>query len=349
MPRNKDSEETKRLKESLKSGKVEAEEVNFEEVKDGDVLPEVSLEIPDISDAELGISNEPADNGTAAQPKTTFNPLEGAPKSTERAYTTINDPNAVEEVQEIFTPPNISIPNSEDDDKNAKSEPFNPELSRLGESEKRRAAEAAYDIAVQAYKMLFDLAKHGVKIKDSAISKMARKDEINLLVPIPVTDENDKVQLLPFSDVVTIFNSNVEHSLTYSQDFIDKMREPVIRKFMEKDIGLTDNNQILYLSVMELARIGIMSFSLYRVKKDIIEDARIETQRLKKSGHIPPNNFSQQNAQQNQKDNTQTNQSNQSPIFDTNTGGDSNISSDITVTTAVEDNPVRETEELKGE
>jgi len=87
---------------------------------------------------------------------------------------------------------------------------------------------------------------------------------------------------MPFKDVIEIFNKNVDNELVYSQDFIDNIREPVIHKFMENGIGLTNDNMIWYLVIMELARMGLAVYGLHTLKTSFINDAKDNFEDMKK-------------------------------------------------------------------
>jgi len=264
MARKPDNEETKRLKASLRE---EPEDIDYENVEDDDEN-NPSEDQGDSKETEVEES-EVEEVSDKTSNKKLFNPLEGSPKSADREYTK-SASSDLDEVDEAYTQPS----SGDDEDGEGSTEPkgLDPEISKLSPDEQRLASESAFDIAVTGYKMLFQLAQKGVRIKDSKLNELSK--EINLYVPISITDENGEVHLMPFKDVVGIFNKNVDSGLTYSQEFIDSVREPVIKKFMEKNIGLSDNNKLWYLCILELARIGMTMYSLNAMKLDFFSEAK---------------------------------------------------------------------------
>jgi len=295
MARKADSEETRRLKARMM--KEEPEDVSFEEMSDDDSA---------FGD-DIVVDEKQEDLSEGG--KTSFNPLEGKPKSADRSYTKQTSTNEIETVEEAYTQPQVEL----GDDKGAdgKPNPINPETSTLTPDDQRRAAEAAFDISVSGYKMLFTIAQKGAKISDTKISELVNSDKVNLYVPVSISDEEGKLHLMPFKDVVEIFNKNVENTLTYSQEFIDSVREPVIKKFMEKGIGITDNNKIIYSCIIEVIRIGLSFYTLKTFGLNITKEAQDKYANMKATGQVPKNEQQQQQEFQSyQQNNQQKNTSN---------------------------------------
>jgi len=295
MARKADSEETRRLKARMM--KEEPEDVSFQEMSDDDSA---------FGD-DIVVDEKQEDLSEGG--KTSFNPLEGKPKSADRSYTKQTSTNEIETVEEAYTQPQVEL----GDDKGAdgKPNPINPETSTLTPDDQRRAAEAAFDISVSGYKMLFTIAQKGAKISDTKISELVNSDKVNLYVPVSISDEEGKLHLMPFKDVVEIFNKNVENTLTYSQEFIDSVREPVIKKFMEKGIGITDNNKIIYSCIIEVIRIGLSFYTLKTFGLNITKEAQDKYANMKATGQVPKNEQQQQQEFQSyQQNNQQKNTSN---------------------------------------
>lgn len=298
MARKRETDETRRLKARLLEDDVD--DIEYEDIDDGD---------EDIDDSdteketEIEFLKEEKPNAKFTK-QSNFNPLAGSPKSADREYTKGNTDNNIDEVDEAYIKPNVIEEDDDDNEIDEKEEPksVNPDVKNLSSDEKRIASENAFDIAVQGYKMLFELSRKGVRIKDSKINQLVRKGEVNLYVPISVTTEDNKVVLMPFKDVIEIFNKNVDNELVYSQDFIDNIREPVIHKFMENGIGLTNDNMIWYLVIMELARMGLAVYGLHTLKTSFINDAKDNFEDMKKQ------NIAQQQQQQQQAPPQQTQQ-----------------------------------------
>jgi hypothetical protein len=293
MARKQDSEETRRLKAKLSGSNVEPEDVEFEDVDSqnddnfGDDIVVDQMKEEDLSQGA----------------KISFNPLEGKPKSADRSYTKQTSNNNIESVEEAYTQPQVDLGGDKGAD--GKPNPINPETSSLNPDDQRRAAEAAFDISVSGYKMLFTIAQKGAKISDTQISDLVNSDKINLYVPVSISDEEGKVHLLPFKDVVEIFNKNVENTLTYSQEFIDNVREPVIKKFMEKGIGITDNNKIVYSCIIEVVRIGLSFWQLKKFGLSITKDAEEKYGKMKASGQVPKDEQQQQQEYKSYQQNSQ--------------------------------------------
>lgn len=321
MARKADSEETRRLKARMM--KEEPEDVNFEDIE---------------SDEQFGdkIIVDEVQEDLSEGAKSSFNPLEGKPKSADRSYTKQTLTNDIESVEEAYSEPQTDV--SDDRGIDGKINPLNPETSSLSPDDQRRAAEAAFDIGVTGYKMLFTIAQKGAKISDTKISELVNADKINLYVPVSISDEEGKIQLIPFKDVVEIFNKNVENTLTYSQEFIDSVREPVIKKFMEKGIGITDNNKIIYSCIIEVVRIGLSFYTLKTFGIKITKDAQEKYSKMKETGQVPKDEQQQQQEYQSYQQNGQ-NKKDSVP--------QSNAESEIVNSEIVEE-PLREEDEINN-
>ena len=287
MARPKDDEATRRLKGKFTN---QPEDVSFEDIKSGGANNNPP---PPPNDDDTTSRFEDDENSGGGNNESTggfdpdqysdnvhqkdFNPLEGG--TVKREYTQGSAKSSgdnVDEVEEAWSQPNINTEKT--------TSLGNPDVKDLPDDEKRKAAEAAFELSVQLYKMVCDLARKGVKISDHEIAKLLKKDEINLMLPYPVSDETGEMHLMPLSSVIDQYNRNAEEGLKYNEEFINNMREPVIKKFMEKNIGLTNDNQIVYFLILETIRLGSSVAALLIFKKSMFKEAKESYTDAKKTG-----------------------------------------------------------------
>ena len=154
----------------------------------------------------------------------------------------------------------------------------NPELNDADEKTKRIAAILLVDQILGGYDQLHEMAKPVVKIKDKKIIDLERKGLIDPKDTITVNAEGDRATL---REIVQETNAGIDKTLTPDPTFHATVREPMIREFTKRGVGLTDMQLILLAFGRD---IGMKAFQIIAVKRELtnIVDIFKEEQKEKK-------------------------------------------------------------------
>ena len=193
-----------------------------------------------------------------AQPNTDYNPL--GSNVDEKNY--MKKPEIAGAPEEVSEPMfNMETVNPIETQKKVEASttqtlPPNPALNELDQAGKRLAAEQLVDLVLKGYSRLLDLGKWFVRVDKEQIMEMQidGKNDPNFTLPM---DETGKVQIT-LEEYVTTYNKQSSEALTVSLDFLNKVREPMIRLCIKKGWGVTDEEYLIYLWGEELAVKGSM-------------------------------------------------------------------------------------------
>ncbi len=224
---------------------------------------------------ELTESSEPIEDNTANDnfvdegTNNHHNPFEES--VVEREYAT---PKVAEGVVDDIAEPSFIPPSYEDlvqerqggsADDGYSENPFdnpNPQVNDLDDKDKKIACESLVDTCLDAYEQLHKYAQHIVKVDEEELLQKQAEDKIDLEQIIPVT-ESDTMSVGEF---VGQFNEQSKTALAYDQDFGIKVRPAMIRVFMKKGWGMSDEQFLMYMFGKDIAiKVGIM----YQLKKSI--------------------------------------------------------------------------------
>jgi hypothetical protein len=233
-----------------------------------------------------GIMDEISENGNASEPKEENNEnsnqddFQGTQNHhnpfkesvVERDYST---PKVAQgEVEDIgepsFIPPSyediVQDRQGESMDDGYNENPFdnpNPALNDLEGKDKKIACESLVDTCLDAYEQLHKYAQHIVKVDEDELMQKQAEDKIDLEQIIPVTEQGDSMSVGEF---IGQFNQQSQQALKYDQDFGFKVRPAMIRVFMKKGWGMSDEQFLMYMFGKDIAiKVGIM----YQLKKSI--------------------------------------------------------------------------------
>ena len=201
-----------------------------------------------------------------------YNPL--MENVVEREYST---PKLASGVVEDITEPSFVPPSYEDivaekegvqeeQEQPFSENPFdnpNTALNDLDNKDKKIACESLVDTALDGYEQLHRYAQYVVKVDEEALMEKQAQGKIDLQEIIPVTENGDTMSVGEF---IGQFNEQSVEALKYDQDFGIKVRPAMIRVFMKKGWGMSDEQFLMYHFGKDLAiKVGIM----YQLKKSI--------------------------------------------------------------------------------
>ena len=142
----------------------------------------------------------------------------------------------------------------------------NPQVNDLDDKDKKVACESLVDTCLDAYEQLHKYAQHIVKVDEEELLQKQAEDKIDLEQIIPVT-ETDSMSVGEF---IGQFNEQSKTALAYDQDFGIKVRPAMVRVFMKKGWGMSDEQFLMYMFGKDIAiKVGIM-YSLNKSIKSTI-------------------------------------------------------------------------------
>ena len=148
----------------------------------------------------------------------------------------------------------------------APPKPINPKMQELNPKEKTNAAKTAAAMAINGYEALHLLGNHVVKISDNKLKKLARKNLIDLRMPIRVGDN----QIVTLQEYVEAYNEQTGDVFTVTTEFKEEVT-PVLERVLEKKgIGATDEQMLIYLVSKDLVVKGVQCVALLKQKKDAL-------------------------------------------------------------------------------
>ena len=187
-----------------------------------------------------------------------FSPLDEPVK--ERAYTKGNvDAQGLEaELEE----PSFDAPNFEDFDQEEK-EPstFNPAMENLDKKEQMYATEQMVDTVLDVYGKAHILANRVTKIKEEKVAQAMENGEIDPSLQVPIDDMGNSLGLMEY---VQEYNGQLSDAIKLEDDFVEKVRPPMIRVFQKKGLAMTDEQFLAVAFGTDILTKGAMIYQLVK-------------------------------------------------------------------------------------
>ena len=218
-----------------------------------------------------------------------FSPLDEPVK--ERSYTKGNvDTKGLEaELEE----PTFDAPNFSDFDEESK-EPstFNPAMDNLDKKEQMYATEQMVDTVLDVYGKAHLLANRVTKIKEDKIAKAMEDGEIDPSLEVPIDNMGNSLGLM---DYVQEYNTQLSDAIKLEDDFIEKVKPPMIRVFQKKGLAMTDEQFLAVAFGTDILTKGAMIFQLVKQNNKLMSMWKEQSNFVPKtqpnkstSGNTPP-------------------------------------------------------------
>ena len=246
--------------------------------------------------------SDTSQNPSEVAPSNDYNPLlNEAPVKKEYQQANINPSSVPAEIPTFqFTKPMINF----DANASATEEPennqpnrataapetsyANPALNDLSKKEKRLGAEQAADTALGAYafvceKLFVPLASINTQTIEEKLATGEMSDQITFVVD----EEGNQANIRQYASV---FNANVSESLKVDNEFIEDVREPLIRIMEKRGLAMTDEQYVALAFGKDLLTKGMIVFELKRSTKTITNMIVEQTALLRQSmqPHVAP-------------------------------------------------------------
>lgn len=139
----------------------------------------------------------------------------------------------------------------------------NPAMNDLDYKDKKIACESLVDTVLDAYEQAHRYAQYVVKVDEETLMQKQAQGKIDLSMQVPVSETGDTMSVAEF---VAQYNEQSANALKYDKDFGYKVRPAMIRVFMKRGWGMTDEQFLLYMFGKDIAiKVGIM----FQLKKTI--------------------------------------------------------------------------------
>ena len=167
----------------------------------------------------------------------------------------------------------------------------NPALNELDNKDKKIACESLVDTFLDGYEQLHRYAQYVVKVDEDDLLQRHQQGKIDLTERIPVDENGNEMSV---SEFVAQYNQQSVEALQYDKEFGYKVRPAMVRVFMKKGWGMTDEQFLLYHFGKDIAiKVGIM-FQLKKTINTTLETLEKAHKRNKQQGFVdatpPPMN-----------------------------------------------------------
>jgi hypothetical protein len=186
---------------------------------------------------------------------------------TERSYTTpnIDSSNLEAELEEpSFNAPNFEDFNTEESEPNS----FNPAIDNLDKKEQAYATEQMVDTVLDVYGKAHLIANRVTKLKEQKIADAMESGEISPSLEVPIDEQGNTLGLLEY---VQEYNSQLDDAIKLEDDFIQKVRPPMIRVFQKKGLAMTDEQFLLFAFGSDIVTKGAMVYQLTKQNKKLFD------------------------------------------------------------------------------
>jgi hypothetical protein len=204
-----------------------------------------------------------------------FNPLEES--VIQRDYTKPNvafgevDPTPIQEP--VFTPPSFeqyeasqNISGFENDAVLDEKASANPHMEPLDNKDTRLAASAMVDAVLDGYAMINKLASNYVKPPIDKVQNLMRTGDIDPSLTIPINGRE-----LGVLEYLNAYGEELGNVFTVDEEFRGKVRPPMIREFMKRNIGMTDLQQIGFYFISDAGTKVALGYNIIKQNNVLIQ------------------------------------------------------------------------------
>jgi hypothetical protein len=155
--------------------------------------------------------------------------------------------------------------------KETKEEPTstfaNPQLTEADEKTKRLAAEQMADTFLELYGNAHTWVKPMAKIKDKTIIELEAKGIIDPELTVPIDENGTQVNARQFMQIT---NAGIDGVLTPDPTFNAKVKPPLVRELMKRNLGMTDMQYLMITFAQDIATKGAMIVGLRKQNNEIL-------------------------------------------------------------------------------
>ena len=138
---------------------------------------------------------------------------------------------------------------------------FNPAMENLDKKEQMYATEQMVDTVLDVYGKAHLLANRVTKIKEEKVAQAMENGEIDPSLQVPIDDMGNSLGLMEY---VQEYNAQLSDAIKLEDDFVEKVRPPMIRVFQKKGLAMTDEQFLAVAFGTDILTKGAMIFQLVK-------------------------------------------------------------------------------------
>ena len=152
----------------------------------------------------------------------------------------------------------------------------NPYVENLDKKEQRMASKAMVDAVLDGYGSLKRWSNNLIKLDPKKIKKAINEGTIDGSIMIPVGNG----RTVPLLEYVEMYNAETAEVITMSDEFKEKVSPVLLRVFMKRGIGMTDEQLLAYYFGMDLITTGAQIFALRNQNNSLIAQLKEMTESM---------------------------------------------------------------------
>ena len=147
--------------------------------------------------------------------------------------------------------------------------PLNPEMAELSNKDKVRGASMMVDGILSAYKQAWGLVhENWVKVKDEDIISWVMQDKISLDISITIDALGNEMSVREF---IQNYNSTSADAFIVTDEFVNSVRDSMIREFTKRGWGITDMQNIIQAFIRDSGTKAMALFTLKKTMNQILK------------------------------------------------------------------------------
>jgi hypothetical protein len=165
-------------------------------------------------------------------------------------------------------------------------------MDNLDKKEQMYATEQMVDTVLDVYGKAHLLANRVTKIKEDKIAKAMEDGEIDPSLEVPIDNMGNSLGLM---DYVQEYNTQLSDAIKLEDDFIEKVKPPMIRVFQKKGLAMTDEQFLAVAFGTDILTKGAMIFQLVKQNNKLMSMWKEQSNFVPKtqpnkstSGNTPP-------------------------------------------------------------
>jgi hypothetical protein len=150
----------------------------------------------------------------------------------------------------------------------------NPYTENLDKKEQKMAAKAMVDAVLDGYGSLKKWSNNLIKIDPKKVKKAINDGLIDGNIAIPVGSGEH----VPLMQYVEMYNTETADVIGMSDEFREKVSPVLLRVFMKRGIGMTDEQLLAYYFGMDILTTGAQIFALRKQNNEILAQLKEMTE-----------------------------------------------------------------------
>ena len=150
----------------------------------------------------------------------------------------------------------------------------NPYTENLDKKEQKMASQAMVDAILDGYGGLKNYSNRFLKINKTRLEKMIRNGEIDPNIMIPLGNN----QNVPLMQYVEMYNAETDGTISMSEEFKEKVSPVLLRVLMKRNIGMTDEQLLMYYFGTDIVMTGMQVYGLMNQNKALLNQLKDMTE-----------------------------------------------------------------------